>query len=146
MADLTRFKDAVWESFFDFAFGCDCSEQPTRKEIQEDLNKFGINVRGAVSKVLEAVAVARARAELTEARAKRPVFLSKVCSSIAPSGKVLREDLRTLIKTRFEGKAQATYFSKLESAATDADLRSLLEDMRLLESFPEGPGDDSGTK
>jgi hypothetical protein len=143
MADLKRFPDPVWERFFDFVYGCE--ENLTRTEVQEDLKRLGIDVSKAVSRVQETLASARARAALADARARRPGIISQLREVAAPAAGALRDHLRGLIEGKFRGTAQAAYFRKLESAATDEDLESLLEDIHRLESLPGGQDDEDPT-
>ena len=53
----------------------------------------------------------------------------------------LRERLQSLIGQKLQGSVQAAYFRKLEHAATDDDLQSLLEDIHRLEALQEGAND-----
>jgi hypothetical protein len=114
MNGVERFDDSVWDRFFDFLYG----EGPSAQEAQERLRALGIDVTPAVRKVQDALQASRARARFEAAR----------------------EQLRDLMTRRFTGTALAAYVRKLEQAASDQDLRALLDDLRRLErSSEEGP-------
>ena len=143
MSDLKRFPDPVWDRFFEFV--CPDEEPATRAEVQQELQRLGIDVRKAVARVQTALQSARAKADLEAARARRPGLIAKLKQVVAPMGESLREHLRTVIAEKCQGSLQAAYFRKLESAASDEDLLSLLEDVHRLESLPEGPDDAKPT-
>lgn len=145
MSDLKRFSDPVWDRFFDFVFPCD--ESMTRAEVQEELRRLGIDVKGAVRKVQFALQSAQAKAELQAAKAHRSLLSEKLEHVVIPAVKGLRDNLREMINRRFRGTVQAAYFRKLETAASDADLQSLLEDIHKLDALSEDPDDEgTGTK
>jgi flagellar motility protein MotE (MotC chaperone) len=143
VADLKKYPDAVWDRFFDFAFA-ECASAP-RAEIQQTLKKLGIDLTKAMSKVQQAIQTAKAREELASAKAKRPGLLKTLASLASPVGIGLRDKLRGVINTRFGGSVQAAYFRKLEEAASEADLQSLLEDMARLEALEQEEGDGTAT-
>ena len=49
----------------------------------------------------------------------------------------IREALKRMIAERLTGPQQAVYARKLEAAASDDDLKTLLEDITRLETFSE---------
>ncbi len=53
----------------------------------------------------------------------------------------LRESLRELIQRQFTGTEQLVHFRKLESAASEDDLRSLFEDLERLRSLTDEGND-----
>jgi hypothetical protein len=145
MADLKRYPDEVWDRFFDFAFPC--GEELTLAEVEEDLARMGIDVQKAIGRVQQALVTTKAKSQLEEARAARFGILARLKHVAAGTGDFVREKLRTLIEGMTEGTVQAAYFKKLEGAATEADLQSLIEDMCWLDAWPEEPGDaESRTK
>ena len=83
----------------------------------------------------------KARVALDSARKKRPSVVAKLTKIETPSGPNLRETLKKIIAERFAGSKQAVYARKLESAASDEDLRSILEDISRLEAFSEDSED-----
>jgi hypothetical protein len=145
MADLKRHPDPVWERFFEFVFPCE--EQLAREEVQQDLRRLGIDVGKAFSRVQQAVASARGKAELADARSRRLGVLTRIKEAVMPAVGELREHLKGLIAGKFSGTVQAAYYRKLETAATDEDLQSLLEDIHHLEALSEeSDGGDTRAK
>jgi hypothetical protein len=66
---------------------------------------------------------------------------------VMPAVGELREHLKGLIAGKFSGTVQAAYYRKLETAATDEDLQSLLEDIHQLEALSEeSDGGDTRAK
>ncbi len=140
MADLKRYSDPVWDRFFDFVFPD--AELATREEVQQELRRLGLDVKRAVAKVQLALKSVQARADLEAARAQRSRLMEKIKQVVAPVAGGLREHLQTLIEGRLRGSVQAAYFRKLEHAATDDDLQSLLEDIYRLDALQEGANYD----
>ena len=82
-----------------------------------------------------------ARTVLESARKSRPSVVARLMKLELPSGPVIREKLKEMIRNRLAGHQQAVYARKLEDAASDEDLRSLLEDLSRLEALSEGEED-----
>jgi len=139
MTDLKKYPDPIWDRFFGFVFPDD--EPATRAEVQEQLQQLGLDVKKAVTRVQLALKATQARAELEAARAERPRLMAKIKGVVAPVAGELRGHLQTLIAGKFQGTVQAAYFRKLENAATDDDLQSLMEDIYRLETLEEGADD-----
>ncbi len=59
-------------------------------------------------------------------------------------GPSIRAKLRSMIADRLQGSMQAVYARKLEDAASDEDLKSLLEDIARLDALAED-GEDGET-
>lgn len=139
MADLKRHPDPAWERFFEFLFPCavDSEERLTREEVQADLRRLGVDVTKAASRVQQAVLAAKGKAELANARAKRLGVMRGFNQVVVPSESNLRTRLKDIISGKFAGTEQALYFRKLETAATDEDLQSLLEDIHRLDAISE---------
>ena len=91
----------------------------------------------AVSKVQQAVVSAKARAELRAAKEKRPGIVEALTSVFAPSTDELRQRIIKTIAGNLQGTAQAAYFRKLEEAASEDDLRGLLDDIERLEALTD---------
>jgi hypothetical protein len=136
MSDLKRFADPVWDRFFDFI---QADEEPTdRAEVQESLRKLGINPARAIARVKAALESTAAKAQLEEAREKRPSILAALSQVAPPSVEGLRESLRERITKTLHGPQQALAFRKLEGAATDEDLQALLTDIHRLQTLEGG--------
>ncbi|MGD0769924.1 MAG: hypothetical protein ABSB42_17200 [Tepidisphaeraceae bacterium] len=138
--NLRQYSDEVWDRFFDFVFPCD--EKLTRQEVQAELQRQGIDARPAIARVREALEARRAREALTFARESRSDLLTKAKNVSAPVGQALRETLRQII-SRLSGSEQAAYFHKLERAASEDDMQSLLEDLHRLDAISKD-GQDAG--
>jgi KaiC/GvpD/RAD55 family RecA-like ATPase len=143
MTKLDQLDVRVWNSFFDFIF-CG-TETMTREEVQAELRQLGIDVGPAIQKVQHALRRAReaqdARTALEEARLKRGSLLRKLTSIKAPSGSHIRNVLKAMISERFSAPQQEVYARKLEGAASDEDLRSLLEDIARLDALSKDQED-----
>src|SRR5262245_53007594 len=126
MSEPSEFGDKVWVRFFDLLF---CDEEPSREEVQEQLRTFGIDVTPALARVQQALRSSKARATLEAAKAARPSLVARIGRVAVPVAERLREKRREVITRRFSGSEQAAYFNKLQGAASDEDLQSLLDDM-----------------
>jgi hypothetical protein len=137
MSDLRQFDDRIWDRFFDFVYPCE--PRRSREEVQVELRRLGINVRSAVDAVLQAIESAKARAQLAAAKQRRVNIGATLGQVVPPPPEGLRSTLRQLIAQRFGSSETAAHWYKLEKEASDEDLRSLLSDMQLLETFSEDP-------
>jgi hypothetical protein len=135
MSELDRYDNGVWDRFFDFV--SQPVEEMSRDEVQDELKKRSIDVTRAVAKVQRAVAASRARASLERARSERVGIVQQLKSVIAPAATEMRERLRAIIGSNLHGSTQAAYFRKLESAASESDLRALLDDIERLNTLSE---------
>lgn len=134
VGDFTRFQEPVWDRFFDFISECD--ESLSRSEVQAELNRRGIDVTKAVTKVQQALRTAKARAELEAARQSRPRLLERARSILPPNIAGELVELKQRVAERFRmGQVQAAFFRKLEAANSVEDLRTLLEDAELLDAL-----------
>ncbi len=140
MSDLSRFADPVWDRFFDFVFAEDA--RLSRAEVQEELRRYGIDVGPAFARIQRALKAQDARDQLTRARSARAAALERFSQVVAPKAAALRESLRSMIE-RLSGEQQPVYLRKLEKAASDEDLQSLLDDLYRLESFDQEKEDAS---
>jgi hypothetical protein len=134
MGDVSEFDDKVWDRFFDFLL---CDEEPSREEVQDHLRTFGIDVAPALKRVQQALQSSKARAALEAAKMARPSLVARIGQVISPVAERLRDKLHDVIARRFTGSEQAAYFRKLEGAASEEDLQSLLDDMERLETLSE---------
>jgi len=137
-SNLRQYSDQVWDRFFDFVFPCD--ELLTRQEVQAELQRHGVDVRPAIARVREALDAKRAREALDAARQRRSSILKTAQDVTAPVGQALRQSLQQII-SRLSGSEQAAYFRKLETAASDGDMQSLLEDLHRLDAISKDDQD-----
>lgn len=133
--ELQHYSDEVWDRFFDFVLACD--KGLSRDEVQAELKRKGIDTAAAFARVKEALEAVKAREALAHAKIARSSSLAKLRPVKAAPGQSLRSTLQELIG-QLTGQQQAAYFHKLEKAATDNDLQSLLEDLHHLENFNMG--------
>ncbi len=144
MSPMNHFGDRVWSRFFDFVFPDESAL--SREQVQAELKRAGIDMGPSLAKLGRFLEQAReskkARAALESARKKRPSLVARLTGIEVPSGPAIREVLARLIAQRFTGPQQAVYARKLQSAASDEDLRSLLEDISRLDAFSEDPDND----
>lgn len=130
MSDLKRFGNDVWDRLFDLLY--DCDEQGTNAEVKSRLQAAGIDMRPAYRRMHQMIAERKARAQLAGAAAVRQSMMQKLAGVIAPPVEDLRTGIRNLIDQAFTGTAQVAHYQKLENAASEEDLRSLLEDLTKL--------------
>jgi hypothetical protein len=133
MSGIEQFDDKVWDRFFDYLY----CEDPKPEEVRERLTAAGIDIAPALRRVQQAIVTSQARTKLESARASRAALLEKFQGIMSPVGEQLREGLKDLIARKFAGTAQAAYFRKLEEAASEEDLQSLLDDLHRLEMLSE---------
>jgi hypothetical protein len=143
MKNINDFDDRVWGLFFDFVFTDE--RNLTRVQVQAELRQQGIDLRDAQAKLASALRHARetqeARATLEHAKQRRICLLERLTGIQAPSGPAIRATLKKMVSERLSGPQQAVYARKLESAASDEDLKSLLEDISRLDAFAEDSED-----
>jgi hypothetical protein len=144
MKTFDGFDECVWSRFFDFVFPDE--ETMTRAEVQAELRRLGVDLRPSLGKLRQALGHVHdsrdARAALESARKKRLSLLVKLTGIEAPPSATIRETLKRMIHKRLGGPMQAVYARKLEKAASDEDLRSLLEDISRLQTFAEDHDND----
>jgi hypothetical protein len=139
MSDLKRYDNEVWDKFFEFISSAD--EALTRAEVQADLRRLGIDITRAFGKVKLALQVNKAKADLEAARVQRPRLIQKLRQVVLHSVEKPREYFQKLIAEKVPGTLQPAYYRKLESAASDEDLKSLFEDIERLDALSEEPDD-----
>jgi len=137
--NLKHFDANLCEKLFDFIYPDE--ENMTRKEVQAELQRLKIDMRPAIEKLNMALNFCnekqKAQAELKIAREKRPALIDKLKQIKLPSFPSLRDEIQKRITQYLSVPQQATYFRKLEEAASEQDLKTLLEDILLLESLDQ---------
>src|SRR3954467_8950344 len=101
MGDFSRFREPVWDRFFDFVY--DCDEGLTDAQVDEELRRRGIDVTRAFGKVQQALQSARARAELEAAKKNRPALLRQLKGLASPATIAALDELRRLITQKSGG-------------------------------------------
>lgn len=111
----------------------------TDEEIQAELQRLKIDMRPAIEKLNMALNFRnekqKAQAKYKTAREKRLSLLEKFKQIKIPNLPVQRNILQEMIAQLLNAPLKATYSRKLEEAASEQDLQSLLEDILRLESI-----------
>jgi hypothetical protein len=111
------------------------------EEIQRELQRLNIDMRPAIQKLVMALNFCNqkqeARAKLKAARERRSSLLEKLKQIKMPSLPDMRGELRRIIMEQLNASQQSVYFRKLEEAASEQDLKTLLEDILLLGSLDQ---------
>jgi len=138
-----HFNNDLCDKLFDFIYPDESSMSD--KEVEAELQRLGIDVRPAWDKIQMALhyckETERARTELMSARKKRPSILAKLNNIQFPSLPDIREEILKLIHERFTEPERAVYCRKLETSASDEDLKNLLEDILLLDELSKDSDD-----
>ena len=114
-----------------------------REKIQADLKAEGLNPAPLVARVREKLNKMKAEEELTRARNQRKYLLDlrgKMPKSPLALKEQILEHLRSLLANRPE--MASAYFRKFEEA-NEADMRSLLEDLAMLDEMGKDDIDES---
>jgi hypothetical protein len=142
MGDFARFREPVWDRFFDFVYEND--EGLTDTQVDDELRRRGIDVTRAFGSIQQTLQSSKARTELEAAKQSRPSVLRQLKGITRTSVGAALDELRILITGNSGGRIQAS-FRKLESTASEEDVRSLLDDIHRLDELAGG-ADDAGTK
>jgi hypothetical protein len=137
------FNNDLCDKLFDFIYPDESSLSD--KEVDAELQRLGIDVRPAWDKIQMALhhrkETENARIKLKSAKKKRPSIIAKLNNVQFPSLPYNREEILKLIQEKFTKPEQAIYCRKLETAASDEDLKSLLEDILLLDELSKDSDD-----
>lgn len=136
-----RNNNVVWDRLFTLLYPCD--ERLSDEEIEADLKSAGIDMEPGYRRLAAMVETHRARAKLAGAGNVRASLCDKIHNVVAPRMVDLRNGVRSLIGKLKGDQAQLAYFHKLEGAATEEDLQSLLDDLEKLEAMQELRNDQS---
>ena len=139
MDGLERFDNQVWDRFFDFV-APDVAQMST-SELDAELQRAGIDPSKAIAQVKLALEAREAREKLAQARASRACITQKLLDCALGPVKDARRLLHEMISTCAPQAQRGVLFRRLEQAATDEDVRSLLEDIQRLERLGPGGGD-----
>jgi len=111
----------------------------TDEEIQAELQRLKIDMRPAIERLNMALNFCnekqKAQGEYKTAREKRLSLLEKFKQIKIPNLPAQRNVLQEMIAQLLNAPLKATYSRKLEEAASEQDLQSLLEDILRLESL-----------
>lgn len=144
MPQHTQPSAGAWDRFFDFITP---EDMDSHAAVQADLQRLGLDTRKAFARVKEARDAARARSGLARAAANHDALKVLAGQTVTPSG-LGRTELEDIIRTRCARPQQGTLFRRLQEAASDADLASLLADLEVLAKIspgaPDGPDPKAG--
>jgi DNA-binding TFAR19-related protein (PDSD5 family) len=115
----------------------DCSETGSDAEVKARLQSAGIDMRPAYRRMHQMVEEAKAREQLARAAETRSSMMDRLRDVVTPKVVDLRLGVKELIERVFTGSAQVAHYQKLEKAATDDDLKTLLEDLSKLAAMRE---------
>ena len=141
MSDELRHKYPVWDRFFLLLYPC--NESVTNEEVDKELDRLGIDMQPAFQRLHKMIDVQRARTKLAGAGNIRASLCEKLQNLVAPRMEDLRNGVRSMIGKLKGDQMQMAYFHKLEGAATEEDLQSLLDDLEKLEAMQELRNDQS---
>lgn len=137
------FNNDLCDKLFDFIYPDESSLSD--KEVDAELQRLGIDIRPAWDKIQMALhhrkETESARTKLKSATKKRLSILTKLNNVQFPSIPCNREEIIKFIQKRFTQPDQAIYCRKLETAASDEDLKSLLEDILRLDELSKDSDD-----
>jgi hypothetical protein len=142
--NLEHFDANLCEKLFDFIYQDE--KNMTRKEVQAELQHFNIDMRPAIAKLDMALNAfnerQKAQAKLKTARETRLTLLEKLKHFKMPNLPDMRDELQQIITQNLNLSQQPVYFRKLEKAASEQDLKTLLEDILLLKSLEQDSKDE----
>lgn len=141
MSDL-RFQDTkVWDRLFDILYGCD--ESITDAEVEIDLQQARIDMRPAFRRMHDMIEQVKARQQFVQARETRQSMLDKLRDVVGPKVTDLRHGVREFIDRVFSGPEQVAHYHKLEKAASEEDLQSLMDDLTRLAELRQAKDEDA---
>ncbi len=130
MSDLQVHNKEVWDRLFDLLYACD--ESVTDSEVDTDLQHAGIDMRPAFRRMHEMIEQAKARQQFADARDTRQLMMDRLRAVVGPKVTDLRNGVREFIDRVFSGPEQVAHYHKLEKAASEEDLQSLMDDLTRL--------------
>ena len=135
MTPARRQDEGEWDALFDFL--AEESVNMSEEEIRADLRSHRIDITAAVNRVKRAITAAQARQALQDAPERRRRLLARLRNIAAQPLEDARDHLREILDTLGASAVQEVYFNRLEAAATDDDIRSLIEDLNALQIFDD---------
>jgi hypothetical protein len=127
--------NASWDPVFDFL--ADEVGEMNQEEIRAELRSFRINVDRTVHQIKHALQAAEAREAMEKAPIRRARILEKLRDVVLQPIEIARRDIRALLQAQRLSTVHQVYFNRLESAASEEDLRSLVEDLAALDLFDD---------
>jgi hypothetical protein len=143
MSDLRPHNQQVWDRLIDLLYACD--ESVTDADVEAELKQAGIDISPAIRRLNEMMKQRVARQELARAGASHKLIVARLARVVGPTVADLRAGVQEFIARTFSGPEQVAHFHKLEKAASDEDLQSLMDDLTRLASLKQSEG-DNGSK
>jgi hypothetical protein len=140
MSDLQIENKKAWDRLFDLLYTCD--ETVTDAEVDTGLQEAGIDMRPAFRRLHQLIEQKSARQQFAQAHEARQLVMDKLSGVVGPKVTNLRDGVRDFINRVFSGAEQVAHFHKLEKAATDEDLQSLMDDLTKLAELRQTKDDD----
>lgn len=125
----------IWDRLFELLYPCD--ENLTDNEVDAEIARLGIDMKPAFRRLHKMIEAQRAKAQFATAKERRTAIAEQIRDVAAPRFDDLRKQVRDSVGRMKGDKAQLTYFHKLETAASEEDLQSLLDDLEKLEVLKE---------
>ncbi len=125
----------VWDRLFELLYPC--GENLTDQEVDVEISRLGIDMKPAFSRLHKIIEAQRAKAEFASAKERRATIGERIRNVVAPRLDDLRNGVKNIIEKLKGDEAQLAYFHKLEGAASEEDLQSLLDDLEKLEAMQE---------
>ena len=138
MSDLEPHDQTAWDRLFYLLYTCD--ENVTDAEVDADLEQAGVDMRPAFKRLHAMIEQKRARQQFAQARMTRQSMMDNLRGVVGPQVTELREGVREFIGRVFSGPEQVAHYHKLEKAATEEDLQSLLDDLTKLAELRQKQG------
>lgn len=113
------------------------TDELPQNEIRSRLKAAGVNMDNVKKRYDGLLAQAEGRAVLGAARGQRQSFMARMVDlrEHLPTSGDVREQVRQFVQEVFGGRAEAAVAWRNFEHATDADLRSMLEDLTLLDEL-----------
>ena len=144
MSDMSHINPNTWDRLLDFLYECDASLGDD--VVEQQLADHGIDVTPAVRRVKEMIETKRMQEAMHHAQAQRLSTIERLRNITSPHMEDLRQGLQQAINQLLSGEEQAAYFHKLEEAASEEDLRSLLDDLERLRALDDLNQDDTSSR
>lgn len=132
----------VWDRLLELLYPCD--ENLTGEEVDAEIARLGIDMKPAFRRLHKIIEAQRAKAQFAVAKELRTTIGERIRDVVAPKFDDLRKRVSEFVGKMKGDKTQLAYFHKLEKAATEEDLQSLLDDLEKLEALKELRNDSQG--
>jgi len=132
----------VWDRLFELLYPCD--DDLTDEQVDAELARLGIDMKPAFQRLHKMIETQRARAQLLAANEKRATIGERIREIVSAPLEDVRRQIKDVVGRMKGDEVQLAYFHKLETAASEQDLQSLLDDLEKLEVFKELRNDAQG--